>query len=75
MAALTELQERGGCVVEQQQDTRTHVDGPGMVSVEHQHIGAGAVRGVYKVLETEHPIRREGTSLTASSEGSTTVAG
>lgn len=51
--ALTELQERGGCVIQQQQDPGAHVDGPGVFSVEDQRVGAGAVRGVYKVLETE----------------------
>lgn len=54
--ALTELQERGGCVIQQQQDAGAHIDGPGMLSVEHQHVGAGAVREAYEALETEHPV-------------------
>lgn len=48
-----ELQEGGGCVIQQQQDPGAHIDGPGVLSVEYQGVRAGAVREVYKVLETE----------------------
>lgn len=48
-----DLQEGGGCVIQQQQDPGAHIDRPGVLSVEYQGVGAGAIREVYEVLETE----------------------
>ena len=53
-----ELQERGHRVAEQQQDAGAHVHGPVVVSIDDQHVGAGAVGGGQKVLETKHPAQR-----------------
>lgn len=50
-----QLRQRSQSKAQQQQDTWAHIDGPRVVRVEDQGVGAGAVGGHYEVLEPEHP--------------------